>query len=162
MKSICHAQAGDTIVEVIIAVAIISSILAGAFVVTNRSTRAVRDSEEHAQALQALQGQVELLRYAASQPGALTTPKLANLTTPFCLDGAGIAHSPASTQSQCSLNSQGQPCSAGGLCYKVEISSAAAVPNVGSTTTFNLKATWPTLGGGTGDVYLSYNVEVAP
>lgn len=163
MKHTLKHQAGDTIVEVIIAVAIIASILAGAFVVTNRSTRAVRDSEEHAQALQLLQGQVELLRYAASQPGWLTAPRLSNISTPFCIDNTGIARQPASSQNQCLVSTQGV-CTAAtqAVCYRVAISSANSTPNAGSTTTFNLTATWSALGGGTDKVYLSYNVEVTP
>jgi type II secretory pathway pseudopilin PulG len=139
-------QRGDTIVEVIIAVAIVSAILAGAFVVTNQSARAVRDSEEHAQALQLLQGQVELLRSAAARPGTLP----ASLSTPFCLAN-GRAYQPAASDTHCTLNSL----------YQVSISSPVSAPTAGTTTTFNLVAAWPALGGGTDDVYLSYKVEVA-
>ena len=39
-------QSGDTLVEVMIAVAIISSVLSGAFLVSQKSARAVRDSQE--------------------------------------------------------------------------------------------------------------------
>lgn len=140
-------QTGDTIVEVMIAVLVVATILAGAFSVTSRSTQAVRDSEEHAQALQYLQGQVELLRNAAATRSALP----ASLTTGFCLSASAF-HQPASGNSNCHL---------GGL-YDVSISSPTSSPNVGSTTTFNLVAAWPALSGGTDDVYLSYKVEVAP
>lgn len=140
-------QAGDTIVEVIIAVMIVATILAGAFSVTNRSARAVRDSEEHAQALQYLQGQVELLRNAAATRSALPS----SLSTGFCLSASAF-YQPASGNGSCHL---------GGL-YDVSISSPTSSPNVGSTTTFDLVATWGALGGGTDTVYLSYKVEVAP
>lgn len=140
-------QAGDTIVEVVIAIAVVSTILVGAFVVTNRSTRAVRDSEEHAQALQYLQGQVELLRHSALVPGALLPPNLANLTTPFCLDVAG-PHQPADTQNACLLNNL----------YRMKIWQDPA--SAGPTTTFILTATWPALDGSTGTVNLSYKVAV--
>src|SRR5581483_5335658 len=141
-------QAGDTIVEVLIAVAVISMILAGAFVVTSRSTRAVRDSEEHAQALQYLQGQVELLRAAAGRAGALP----ATLTTPFCLDVAQTYYQPASSSPQCTLGTR----------YKVSITSPTAAPVTNGTTTFNLAATWPSVTGDTASVYLAYKVTVAP
>jgi prepilin-type N-terminal cleavage/methylation domain-containing protein len=55
-------QRGDTIVEVLIALAIISSVLAGAFLVVQRSAYAVRDGQERGEMLQILQGQVELVR----------------------------------------------------------------------------------------------------
>ncbi len=140
-------QTGDTIVEVLIAVAVIATILAGAFTVTNRSTRAVRDAEEHAQALQFLQGQVELLRHAAATRSSLPS----SLSTPFCLTSSAYFQ-PANSQNQCLLNSL----------YRVSITSPTSSPNVGTTTTFNLVASWAALGGGTNTVYLSYKVEVAP
>lgn len=75
---------GDTIVEVLIATAIVSSVLAGAFTVTQRSTLAVRDSQERAEVLQILQGQVERVRSLAQ--GANATDPLFD-TTPkyFCI-----------------------------------------------------------------------------
>jgi Tfp pilus assembly protein PilV len=148
MKKFQISQAGDTIVEVVIAVAIVSTILAGAFTVTNRSTIAVRDSEEHAQALQLLQGQVELLRHMAS----ISSASLPNsLSVPFCLTTGGF-YQPAATSSQCLLSSL----------YRVVISSPTSSPSVGTTTTFNLTATWTAIRGGINTVYLSYKVVVAP
>jgi type II secretory pathway pseudopilin PulG len=142
-----HNEAGDTIVEVIIAIAVISTILSGAFIVTSSSARAVRDSEEHAQALQYLQGQVELLRAAAGRSGGLPN----NLSTSFCLDPTKY-YQPASGNAQCTL----------GSLYAISISSPTAVPAVNATTTFNLSATWPSLSNGTDTVYLAYKVVVTP
>src|SRR5688572_28551189 len=55
-------QAGDTIVEVLIVIAIVSSVLVGAFYVANTSTKTVQDNQEHTEAQQRLQTQVEALR----------------------------------------------------------------------------------------------------
>lgn len=139
-------QAGDTIVEVIIAVAVISAILAGAFMVTSRSTHAIRDSEEHAQALQFLQGQTELLRTAAGRSGGLPS----NLTTPFCL-GSAAYYQPAGGNAHCLA----------GSLYSLSVSSPTSSPGSG-TTTFQLAASWPSLSGGTATVYLAYKVVVTP
>lgn len=141
------AQAGDTIVEVIIAVAVIATLLAGAFTVTSRSARGVRDSEEHAQALQYLQGQVEQLRAAA---GNGTLP--ASLSTPFCMDTAdsSIYYQPATTDTHCTL----------GSLYQVSITGPGASPGSG-TSTFDLTASWSAFGGGTDTVSLTYKVVVA-
>ncbi len=148
-------QAGDTIVEVIIAVGVISAILVGAFVVTSSSNRAVRDSEEHAQALQLLQGQVELLRHAASG----SSPLPAALGTPFCL-GVATYYQPAASNSNCALDSQGMPGQANSW-YNVSIVKSGTASG-GATTTFDLTASWPAFGGGTDTVYLSYKVEITP
>lgn len=154
-------QVGDTIVEVVIAVMVVSVLLAGAFAVTNRSARAVRDSEEHAQALQLLQGQLELLRHAAAQPATLTA--LPSISQPFCLDSAGVIHQPASTSSQCLITSSfGAGSTLGYRLAIVSPTSSPATCNTSScsTTTFNLTASWPSLNGGTNTVYLSYKVAV--
>ncbi len=146
-----RSQAGDTIVEVIIAVAVIATILAGAFAVTTRSQRAVRDSEEHAQALQALQGQVELLRAAAATPGKLTATILAQN---FCLDQSLVNHPGGSG---------GCAGASGVVPFTLRIAcspQSAGCPAGSGTTTFNLKASWPALGGGTDQVLLSYKVAV--
>ncbi|HSH55705.1 MAG TPA: type II secretion system protein [Candidatus Limnocylindrales bacterium] len=58
-------QRGDTIVEVLIAVAVVTSVLAGAFTVSQASSKAVRDSQERAEATQLLQGQIEVVRALA-------------------------------------------------------------------------------------------------
>ena len=140
-----RCQAGDTIVEVVIAITVVSSVLTGAFIVTNNSTKGVRDAEEHAQALQLVQGQVELLRAAASHSGGLPT----DLSAPFCLDVSGYY---PTTNSHCTVNN----------IYLLSIQSptAAAVPN--ATTVFNLTTTWPSLKGGTAQVALAYKTQVTP
>jgi prepilin-type N-terminal cleavage/methylation domain-containing protein len=140
-------QAGDTIIEVIIAIAVISTILSGAFLVTTHSTRAVRDSEEHAEALQYLQGQVELLRAAASHTGGLPS----TINVPFCLS-SGQYYQPAANSAQCTI----------GSFYSVSIVSPSSSPAVNATTTFKLTASWAALSGGTDTVYLAYKVVVTP
>ena len=152
MRTQSRSQAGDTIVEVIIAVAVVATILAGAFIVTNRSTQAVRDSEEHAQALQYLQGQVELLRAAAGTHGGLTS---AMISSAFCLDSSLVVHSAGSAA--CTVQPPAVP-----YAFSITCVSAACPEPQYSVTTFNLKATWPALGGNTDVVYLSYEVEVTP
>lgn len=154
-------QSGDTIVEVIIAVLIIATVLAGAFTLTNRSVRSVQDSEEHAEALQLLQGQVELLRYKASVAGALMPPNLMTLSTGFCIGTNGTIYQPASTNSNCLVNAQGSSGQANSF-YSLSISSPSSAPASGATTVFNFVATWSALGGGTNAVQLSYKVEVTP
>jgi Tfp pilus assembly protein PilV len=156
MRQKLYNQAGDTIVEVIIAVLVVSTIIAGAFAVTNRSTRAVRDSEEHAEALQLLQGQVELVRAAAASSGTLTTAILTQ-NGGFCLDTTLKAYAGGS----------GSCAGAGGamqlsLSVKCSALSAGCPAPAGTTTVFDLQGNWPAIGGGTASVFLSYKVEVAP
>ena len=147
-------QAGDTIVEVMIAVVVVSSLLVGAFTVTTHNLTDVRDSEEHSEALQLLQGQVELLRNDAPIAGTVPNTLPTSLTTAFCLVGSTYK-----------LVSSGG-CQAGSNnLYKLSIICASFVactgPSTTQTTTFTLSATWPALNGGNDSVFLTYKVLVS-
>lgn len=84
-------QAGDTIVEVLIAVAVVSSVLVGAFIVTQKSVIAVRNSQEQSEMLQILQGQVELVRgIALSQTDH--TNGVYTKNSPFCIDNSDTSN----------------------------------------------------------------------
>src|SRR5487761_1385964 len=75
-------QAGDTIVEVLIAMAVISLVLAGAFLTTRNSQTGVLNSQEHAAALKLIESQLEQLRSVASA----NPPNLGVFTTSkFCM-----------------------------------------------------------------------------
>lgn len=87
-------QRGDTIVEVLIAIAVISAVLAGAFTVTQRSSQAVRSSQERGEMLHLLQGQVEGVRALALAPGGENSPVYSSAA--FCINNSG-QHTPAGT-----------------------------------------------------------------
>jgi prepilin-type N-terminal cleavage/methylation domain-containing protein len=75
MKSI-RQQAGDTMVEVLIAMAILSFVLSGAYAVTNRTLANSRQAQERGEALQLATQQLELLsRFVATA----TVAEIANL-----------------------------------------------------------------------------------
>jgi prepilin-type N-terminal cleavage/methylation domain-containing protein len=65
-------QAGDTLVEVLLATAILSMVLAGAFTISNRATRINQSAEERTQVSNLMQREVELLKAKhASNPDSL-------------------------------------------------------------------------------------------
>ena len=65
-------QRGDTIVEVLIAIAVISLILGGAYVTTNKSLMATRGAQERGNALKLAESQLEELKSViATQPDAV-------------------------------------------------------------------------------------------
>lgn len=139
-------QRGDTIVEVLIALAVIGSVLVGAFVVTTRSTTGVRDSEEHAQAMQLLQGQVEQLRsYAQLQP------KPSPLPTNFCFTTA----TPTPTSTPACNSSAVEPI------YKFLINreTTAVAP---ATSRFKVTVTWNSVTGSPAREIMYYKVAVLP
>jgi prepilin-type N-terminal cleavage/methylation domain-containing protein len=71
MRHLRKHQNGDTIVEVLIAIAIISMVLATGYAITNRNLALTQDTQEQSQAQEILQHQVEDLR-AMSSDGTIS------------------------------------------------------------------------------------------
>lgn len=136
-------QAGDTIVEVLIAILVIASILTGAFLVSQQSTRNVRNSEEHSEALNALQAQIELLRSAAPN-GTVPTDG-----STFCMDG----DTPVAASDDACLQQD---------LYQVSIQSIGNKDSSTDTVTYQATATWAAIGSATADqqVQLLYKTAV--
>ena len=61
-------QRGDTIVEVLIAAAIVSLVLAAAYALTNRNLLGIQATQEQSYAQKLVQQQVEFLRVATTKP----------------------------------------------------------------------------------------------
>lgn len=75
------SQAGDTIVEVLIAILVASSVLALTFATMNRNLIITSDSQEHTEATKLLQGQIEAVHSLRdTNPAALSAA-----TAPFCM-----------------------------------------------------------------------------
>jgi type II secretory pathway pseudopilin PulG len=150
------SSTGDTIVEVLIAIAIVSSVLAGAFSVSQKSSRAVRDSQEHAEMLQLLQGQVELVRAIAV--GDTTSDK--NIFSPpstrFCLDNTNspvaVVSYPATPVPPANSATFPHECTGINSLYNIAIS-------YDGTSTFHFMGWWDKLGGGTNRIDLSYKIS---
>jgi prepilin-type N-terminal cleavage/methylation domain-containing protein len=67
MNVMVHKQAGDTLVEVLMAIVIISIIIVGAITVMNRGLTAAQIAMEHSQVRLSVNGQIEMLRFARDQ-----------------------------------------------------------------------------------------------
>lgn len=93
-------QAGDTIVEVMIAIAITSTVLGGSYAAVNSTTGFQQQTLEHTEALNFLQAQVEHLKSASNDEnndaqvfGTGPYPR-----TPYCFDESG-AYTPITATS---------------------------------------------------------------
>lgn len=98
-------QRGDTIVEVLIAIAIVSMVLGGAYATTNKSLQATRSAQEQGVGLKLVETQLEQLKSLADTPGGLATTPAS-----FCIvqtAGKPTVTSTASAGSPCTLNSNG-------------------------------------------------------
>ncbi|TAH33182.1 hypothetical protein EYC59_05280 [Candidatus Saccharibacteria bacterium] len=147
--------AGDTIVEVLIAVAVISFILAGAFSISMRSTSGVRDAQERSEALKIASTQVEWLRGHNGLPNDGST----------CYDQAGAATN--GTANRCNYTTGGDSGCDGDAetyCYRVVITAQAAPYNPLTdkfiSTTYTVTVTWDSATGHPADSELYYRLPV--
>lgn len=77
-------QLGDTIVEVMIAVAVIGLTLASSYAIVVSSLKSARQAQERGEALKLAEGQVEQLKALSTQLG----PKIFVQNKIFCLNGS--------------------------------------------------------------------------
>jgi type II secretory pathway pseudopilin PulG len=127
-------QGGDTIIEVLIAMTIVSLILGGAYVTTNNSLLATRDAQEHDEALQLVQSQIEALKaIVATNATAVFGPSAPN---PFCITNVTTVDS--SSSANCTMDSAGIPVTTQPA-YKVVITR--------TNSDFAVEATWPSVIG---------------
>lgn len=107
-------ERGDTIVEVLIAVAVIALVLAGAYVATNRSLLASRSSQERVNALKLAESQIEQIKgLAASQPASLFTASGPNASpNPFCI-AKSSGQPVAANNPACAVDVSGDPAASG-------------------------------------------------
>jgi type II secretory pathway pseudopilin PulG len=93
MMSVKYSQRGDTIVEVLIAIAVASSVLGIVFATSSRNLRATRDIQERGEASRIVQGQIEALRYVASTDSS----KFPTDGSSFCMKGSDVIKAGPST-----------------------------------------------------------------
>lgn len=122
-------QAGDTIVEVLIAIAIISLVLTAAYATTNRNTIATQNNEEHIQAQHLVEAQIEALR---AQNGINATGE--------CFNGADEVGT---------CNAFTAAGSGATYTLKVEGPTGLVTPTDGTERTYTVTATWTSLGAQT-------------
>lgn len=79
-------QTGDTIVEVLIAIAVIGSVLGITYATMNRNLLTTRDSQERTEASKLAQGQIEAFKGLADT--GTTLPSL----TGFCINVAAVVN----------------------------------------------------------------------
>ena len=132
-------ERGDTLVEVLIAIAIVSLILGGAYATTNRSLQATRAAQERSVALKFAEGQIEQIKGIVTDPGRSSTIMGGTAPTQFCLSSAGAVLSDNPTNAACNFNATGGAPSAGQVSFHIHV--------VRATNTFTLTETWTNVSG---------------
>lgn len=99
-------ERGDTMVEVLIAIAVVSLILGGAYVTTNKSLQATRAAQERSIALKLAESQLERVKgLVASNPTSVFGP---SAPSPFCVS-SGTGMPVSATDAACAVDSSGLP-----------------------------------------------------
>ena len=129
LKPLHQSGRGDTIVEVMIAMTILSFALTTSFSTVNRSMQSARNSQEHSEALQYLNSQVELARADSSDNGLYATGS-------FCMDTTALRVTYLNPA--CTAGTEGF--------YKLSITYAAAPSNGLNQDVFTFTVTWPGVG----------------
>ena len=163
---------GDTLIEVMIAMAIISSVLAVSYTTASRALNMGQQAQERVEALKLVEGQIETLKYAAGLDG--TTVYSAGDS--FCLDASGVVQAQNAVPDDLFTDTLNSAAAASGIpvsgeiyntkCsvgtsgrYKLSIvrQDSGAAPSLRST--FLVRARWERLGGGIDEVAIYYKLH---
>jgi prepilin-type N-terminal cleavage/methylation domain-containing protein len=123
MESMRKNQKGDTIVEVLICIAIVGLILVASYALANRSSTATRAAQERSEALGYSEAQLEQLKRFVAGNDAWNS---------LCFDSSGNA---TANTDDCNFGTEGR--------YHVQIKMDA-----GENTTYTITTTWDRIGGG--------------
>lgn len=128
-------QVGDTIVEVMIAVVVLSLTIGGAYGIATRSLRAGRQAQERGEALKLAESQLENIKAQATQPGTTIFT-----TSNFCFDTSGAVKTAG-----CTFN-----------LYTVSITHSPLANNVHQ---FDVSVQWPSINlNGNDQLIMHYRV----
>lgn len=135
-------EKGDTIVEVLITITVISSVLVGAYITTNKNIASTQDAQERTQALKLVETQVENLR-----------SKTSTVISGGCFDSTGTPRDGSGISCDISPNGPGtQPT------YTMKI-----VPDAGGSGVYTVTGMWDSLVNGVGKSNVTmYYRPVAP
>lgn len=147
MRKLRLRQDGDTIVEVLISIAIISLVLASGYAITNRNLATTQDTQEHGQAQEIVKRQIEELR-ATSADGTITS--FAN--GDCVVENAGVLSFASGATGACSFQPGGNlgNCTTE-PCYKVVI-------NKNALGAYEIQASWDSIIGGNSTVGMDYRI----
>lgn len=147
---------GDTIVEVIIVLAVLSLAVTISYTTANRSLLGARQAQENAKATQLLHAQLEALRYLAPSGAAAGSPTDVFQAGPFCITTTGGTYQVAKPAPP--LPSPSASCHAVDTYYDISITYQNNPPDYPDT--FTLSVSWEDVSGdGQNSVKMNYRVH---
>jgi prepilin-type N-terminal cleavage/methylation domain-containing protein len=93
MRRFSLNQAGDTIIEVMVAVAILALVLTVAYQSTSRSLQSGVDSSNRQQAIALASQQIEIIKNAETSPQGEPALNAYHAAGAFCIDGTKLDNS---------------------------------------------------------------------
>lgn len=153
-------QIGDTIVEVMIAVAVLGTVIGGVYSVASRSLRNARQAQERSEALKYTESQIEQLKQIApDNAGVFAGDSI------FCMDGGKVVEFGEATLpnlSEDDFAAYPNDSQDGGSCVKDQLYHVAIESNPvqGATSgaEFTVVTRWDRLGGGRDEVKMLYRM----
>jgi type II secretory pathway pseudopilin PulG len=163
-------QAGDTIIEVMISVAVVAAVLGVSYATANRSLRSGQQAQERGEALKLVESNLERLKYISTKDFAATTIFSQPVNSAFCIANMNSTSAMLSTISgynpvlnsdnfagyvsgttNCRFDSTGNT---GGR-YNLAIVYTGA----GANDTFIVSARWDSLSGTREEVKIPYRIH---
>jgi len=152
-KNKTRKQVGDTIIEVMIAIVVMSGVLGAAFAISNKSSKTTQANHERYQAQMYANQQAEWIKsYAADNRATLTGLTVAPGVT-YCMVDATTAPV-LSSDNRCVIDSL----------YHIKFTPKQMPGNIGgptddTTNTYTINVSWDSLtSGGTDQVELIYGI----
>ncbi len=138
---------GDTIIEVMISIVVLSMTIGGAYAIASRSLKAARQAQERGEATKLAESQIENIKAAAANPGAGVNGQVFTAAN-FCFNPSV---NPA-------LTTNSANCFFSGL-YHVKVNSVPAPGYSANDYQFTINITWDSLGtSGTDQLTMYYRV----
>ncbi len=145
-------QKGDTIVEVLIAIAVVSSVLGIAYGTMSRNLQIMRTNQERTEASRLGQGQMEMLKalWGSDQQAIISQGNAG-----FCLDGGALrlldGGAPAANSENDDLGGYRDECVSSGL-YRIGVKGDP------TTRVYRVYVRWDALGGTRSQVITAYRL----
>lgn len=145
---------GDTIVEVMIAMAVLGLVLLGAYSIANQSLTTIRDAQERTEALKLAEGQIEQLKAKSGSGTNIFEP-----VTVYCIGSDGNIKS---TSAGCAVTN--------GIDYNIEIKRVnlpllktdppwpTCPDDCSNHYLFTITVKWGSIHGGNNNVTLKYKL----
>jgi type II secretory pathway pseudopilin PulG len=149
------SQHGETIVEVLVAIAVMSAALGSAFAISTRSQKTVQDNQERYQAQLYANQQADLIKLAQGDTDKKQKLDSRDTTKVFCMktDGdisAEKTQTNLATDTDC-LRGYGSP-----VAFNYRVRVAPSNPGGGATTTYLITVEWDGGNGNLQQVQLVY------